>query len=93
MLDCQRELFDLDQEVTYLNCAYMSPLPKLSLEIGRAAMGREAKPWTLNVDNFFSHTARARELVAGLMEADLIDADLRGANTGMTLLETRGKTT
>jgi selenocysteine lyase/cysteine desulfurase len=73
MLDCKRELFDLDQEVTYLNCAFMGPLPKLSLEVGRAAMGREAKPWNLSVDNFFSHTARARELVAGLMEADKAD--------------------
>jgi selenocysteine lyase/cysteine desulfurase len=73
MLDCQRELFDLDAEVTYLNCAFMGPLPKLSLEVGRAAMGREAKPWNLGVDDFFSHTARARELVAGLIDSEAID--------------------
>ncbi len=73
MLDCQRDLFKMDPKVTYLNCAYMGPLPVKSLEAGRAAMGYEAQPWTLSVDDFFTHTDRARELVAGLIGADNID--------------------
>lgn len=73
MIPCQRHLFDLPDEVAYLNCAYMSPLLKRAVALGAAAIARKARPWTIAPDDFFadSETARARfaELLGTTAEA------------------------
>ena len=70
MIPSQRALFDLPREVAYLNCAYMSPLLTEAVEIGRAALARKARPWTIRPADFFSDTERARALFARLIGAD-----------------------
>ena len=45
MLPCQRHLFDIPDDVAYLNCAYMSPLTKSALETGTAGLACKAHPW------------------------------------------------
>ncbi len=69
-IPCQRALFDLPREVAWLNCAYMSPLLTEAVEIGRAAVARKARPWTLRPADFIAEPDRARALFARLMGAD-----------------------
>jgi hypothetical protein len=42
MIPCQRHLFDIPDDVAYLNCAYMSPLMKPALEAGTAWPGPQS---------------------------------------------------
>lgn len=70
MLTCQRSLFALPQGSHYLNCAYMSPLSKRVVEVGRRAVERKAVPFTILSGDFFSHTERLRSLFAQLVNAE-----------------------
>ena len=76
MIPCQRELFDLPEDVTYLNCAYTSPLLKTAQEAGRAAIQAKANPWTLTSGDFFSSAETARELFARLVDSNSDDVAL-----------------
>jgi selenocysteine lyase/cysteine desulfurase len=68
MLPCQRHLFDIPDDVAYLNCAYMSPLMKPALEAGTAGLGRKARPWLITPDQFFSGAEEFRGVAAQLAD-------------------------
>ena len=53
MLACQRDLFEIPEDVVYLNCAYMSPLLRSVREMGEKAVGRKSQPWNIHVNDFF----------------------------------------
>ncbi|MCP4624266.1 MAG: aminotransferase class V-fold PLP-dependent enzyme [bacterium] len=76
MIPCQRELFDLPENITYLNCAYTSPLLKAAQEAGRAAIQAKANPWTITAGDFFSSADTARELFARLVDCKSDDVAL-----------------
>jgi len=69
MIPCQRHLFDIPDDVTYLNCAYMSPLMKPVLDAGAAGLARKTHPWEITPDKFFTGSdefrATAAQLVGG----------------------------
>ncbi len=65
-----RHLFDLPDGVAYLNCAYMGPLPRASLEAGQVGLARKARPWTITGDDFFTPVAAFRQALAGLIGGD-----------------------
>ncbi len=67
MLPCQRHLFDIPDDVAYLNCAYMSPLMKPALEAGTAGLARKAHPWELTSDKFFTGSDEFRTTAAQLV--------------------------
>ena len=67
MLPCQRHLFDIPDDVAYLNCAYMSPLMKPVLEAGIAGLARKAHPWEITPDKFFSGAEEFRQTAAQLI--------------------------
>ena len=69
MIPSQRHLFDLPDEVAYLNCAYMSPLLERAVEAGREAIARKARPWTIKPDDFFTESECARALFAELLKS------------------------
>ncbi|MFY9560922.1 MAG: aminotransferase class V-fold PLP-dependent enzyme [Terriglobales bacterium] len=69
MLPCQRHLFDIPEDVTYLNCAYMSPLMRPVIEAGNAALARKAHPWELTPDTFFTGSEKFRATAARLLDA------------------------
>jgi len=69
MLACQRHLFDIPDDVAYLNCAYMSPLMKSALEAGRAGLARKAHPWEIIPDKFFTGSEEFRGTAAQLIDA------------------------
>ncbi|HSA81672.1 MAG TPA: aminotransferase class V-fold PLP-dependent enzyme [Geminicoccaceae bacterium] len=76
MIPCQRHLFDLPDDVAYLNCAYMSPLLKRAAAAGAAAIARKCRPWTISPDDFFADSERARALFATLLGAAADDIAL-----------------
>jgi selenocysteine lyase/cysteine desulfurase len=64
MLPCQRHLFDIPNDIAYLNCAYMSPLMKSAYDAGAAGLGRKAHPWELTAQEFFTGAEEFREVAA-----------------------------
>lgn len=73
MLPCQRHLFDIPDDVAYLNCAYMSPLMKPALEAGTAGLARKTHPWEITPDQFFSGAELFRSTAAQLVGCTLDD--------------------
>jgi selenocysteine lyase/cysteine desulfurase len=73
MIPCQRHLFDLPDEIAYLNCAYMSPLLNAATAAGERAVRRKAHPWTIRPVDFFTDSERARGLLAELIGASAED--------------------
>ena len=69
MIPSQRHLFDIPEDVAYLNCAYMSPLSKTVTEAGVNAARRKASPWIVKPDDFFTESEEARRLFSGLIDA------------------------
>jgi len=64
MLACQRHLFDIPDDVAYLNCAYMSPLMKPAIEAGIWGLKRKAHPWELTAPEFFTGAEEFRVIAA-----------------------------
>jgi selenocysteine lyase/cysteine desulfurase len=67
MIPNQRHLFDIPDDVAYLNCAYMSPLMKPALEAGTAGLARKAHPWEITPDKFFTGADEFRATAAQLV--------------------------
>jgi selenocysteine lyase/cysteine desulfurase len=65
----QRHLFDIPDDVAFLNCAYMSPLPKASIAAGARGLARKAQPWTIAPDDFFTGSEAVRARFAALINA------------------------
>jgi selenocysteine lyase/cysteine desulfurase len=76
MLASQRDLFEMPREICYLNAASYSPLPRRTLDAGRAAVGRKGQPWL--IDAAFANTQheRARAAAARMINADPADVAL-----------------
>lgn len=68
MIPCQRHLFDIPDDVAYLNCAYMSPLMKPALEAGTVGLARKAHPWELTPDKFFTGADEFRATAAQVLD-------------------------
>src|ERR1039457_2308944 len=64
MIPCQRHLFDIPDDVAYLNCAYMSPLMKPVIEAGTVALTRKAHPWEITPEKFFTGADEFRAIAA-----------------------------
>jgi len=75
-LPCQRHHFDIPDAVAYLNCAYMSPLPRRVTDVGRRAVDRKAHPWEISSADFFSEVAHARRLFATLLGGSATEDDI-----------------
>ncbi|HUC51299.1 MAG TPA: aminotransferase class V-fold PLP-dependent enzyme [Xanthobacteraceae bacterium] len=76
MLPSQRALFDLPDDVCYLNAASYTPLPLKTLEAGRAAVGRKGRPWLIDNDFAAGQYDRTRKAAARLINADAADIAL-----------------
>jgi selenocysteine lyase/cysteine desulfurase len=69
LLPGQRPLFDIPDDVAFLNCAYMSPLPNVSVAAGERGLARKAQPWMITPEDFFSASEAVRARFAGLINA------------------------
>jgi selenocysteine lyase/cysteine desulfurase len=65
-----RELFDIPPEVTYLNCASMSPQMRAVTAAGMEAMRAKASPWELKAADWFTGAERLRALAAAVLGTD-----------------------
>jgi selenocysteine lyase/cysteine desulfurase len=72
-LASQRHLFDIPDDVAFLNCAYISPLPKVSVIAGERGLRRKSRPWTIAPGDFFATSETVRRLFADLINADAND--------------------
>ena len=61
MLKCQKDLFSLDTQVTYLNCAYKAPLLKKAEKEAIKALEIERNPFKLKSNNFFEISDEIRK--------------------------------
>jgi selenocysteine lyase/cysteine desulfurase len=68
-LPVQRHLFDIPDDVAFLNCAYISPLPKASLAAGEDGLRRKGRPWNIAPADFFAASEAVRALFAWLINA------------------------
>ncbi len=68
----QSGLFEIPEEVVYLNCAYMSPQLRAVRTVGEKAVARKSRPWEISQRDFFESSETAWELFARLVggEAD-----------------------
>ncbi len=66
-LSCQREAFSIPPDLHYLNCAYMSPLPRVVEEAGVMGMARKKDPSRLSPQDFFDESQEVRRLFARLV--------------------------
>jgi selenocysteine lyase/cysteine desulfurase len=69
-LGSQRALFEIPDDVTYLNCASMSPQLRTVTAAGIDAVRAKASPWTLRSDDWFVHAEPLRALFGRVIGAD-----------------------
>lgn len=69
MLSCQKHLFSLDTEVTYLNCATMSPFLRSVEKIGIENLRRKSNPYTIKSNDFFTDRRILKEQFSQLIDA------------------------
>jgi selenocysteine lyase/cysteine desulfurase len=69
-LGSQRDLFEIPEDIVYLNCAYMSPQLRRAREVGERAVSRKSRPWELTNDDFFEEVEEVRALFARLVGGD-----------------------
>lgn len=65
-----RSALSIPDGVTWLNTAYLGPLPNSAVEAGWCALDRKAQPWLTVAEDFFLPTEQLRGLVAGLIATD-----------------------
>jgi selenocysteine lyase/cysteine desulfurase len=70
ILPSQRDLFDIPDEISYLNCAYMSPLLRSAREAGEKAIARKSAPWRITSHDFFEESELLRTLFAELISTE-----------------------
>jgi kynureninase len=66
-LRSQRDLFEIPEDIAYLNCAYMSPQLRPAREAGERAISRKSRPWEITPDLFFEDAEEIRALFARLV--------------------------
>lgn len=70
MIQDARPLFNLPANITYLNCAYMSPLLKVVEEAGIEGIRIKRDPSVLRPDDFFQPLDEIRMLFTDLLNLD-----------------------
>lgn len=76
LLPSQRALFDIPEEIAYLNSAYMGPMPKSAVAAGEAGMQAKLQPWKIAPVDFFTESEAVRGLFARLVNAAADDIAL-----------------
>ncbi len=86
LLPSQRHLFDIPDDVAYLNCAYQSPLMNSVVAAGEGAVRQKRYPWEITPPDFFTLPNRGRELFARIIGANADDiAIIPSVSYGMAI--------
>ena len=70
LIENVRDLFEIPEDITYLNCASMAPQLRCVTEAGLRAVRTKASPWTLSGPEWFSASEELRVLAARVMGTD-----------------------
>lgn len=81
MLESQRALFALPEGLSYLDCAYMSPIPKAAIEAGARGAAVKAAPWKMTIHSYYDEAEEARTLAAATIGAQPGDIAVIGATS------------
>jgi selenocysteine lyase/cysteine desulfurase len=65
----QRHLFDIPEDVSYLNCSYMSPLMTRVRDAVVQGLDRKRHPWEIKAHDFYEGSDRLRSAFAELIHA------------------------
>jgi len=66
----QKSLFSIPDDITYLNCANMSPLLKSVNEAGVSAINQRNAPWTIDIAQWFEPVEELKALFAKIINSD-----------------------
>ena len=69
MLDNQSHLFNLPDDITYLNCSFMSPMLKSVAQVGVSNIYTKEDPTSITSKDFFDNTKALRSEFAQLVNA------------------------
>jgi len=70
MIKCQHKKFNLPDSVSYLNCAYISPLLKSVEKIGHTAVSMKNMPYEISTEDFFAPVDELKKNFAKLIDVD-----------------------
>ena len=70
MLSCQKNKFSLPDNVSYLNCAYFSPLLNHIEKIGHNAISKKRMPYEISINDFFNPVEKLKKVFAILIEVN-----------------------
>ncbi|WP_169570044.1 aminotransferase class V-fold PLP-dependent enzyme [Sneathiella limimaris] len=86
MLENKRHLFDIPNDIVYLNCAYMSPLSRSVQDAGERAIQQKMHPWTTSSEDFFGNSEKAKSMFAKLINGNTPDiAIIPSASYGLAI--------
>jgi len=69
VIPSQKHLFNIPEDITYLNCAYLSPQLRSVTAAGLKSVSSKEAPWLLTPPDFFTLTEQTRSLFAELIDA------------------------
>ena len=69
MIPCQKHLFNIPEDITYLNCAYLSPQLRSVSQAGCTGIAAKEQPWQIFTEDFFTNTELSRRLFAEIIDA------------------------
>ena len=70
MIPSQKHLFDIPDEITYLNCAFISPQLQSVKKAGIRGVSGKSSPWELMPQDFFTQSEHCRSLFAKTLGTD-----------------------
>jgi selenocysteine lyase/cysteine desulfurase len=65
-----RDLFEIPEDVAYLNCAYMAPQLRAVTRAGIEGVARKESPWQIGAEDFFAPAENLRSLFASIIGGD-----------------------
>ena len=69
MISCQRQLFDIPDNVAFFNFSALAPILKSSRDAGLVSVAKKAQPWHVGRAERIDEPERLRTLFAGLIGA------------------------
>ena len=87
MIPCQKHLFNIPENITYLNCAYLSPQLRSVSEAGQIGVVTKEHPWQVTPEDFFFETEVTRGLFARIIDSETDDiAIIPAVSYGMSVV-------
>ncbi|MBR0645893.1 aminotransferase class V-fold PLP-dependent enzyme [Plastoroseomonas hellenica] len=74
-------LFDIPSGITYLDAAFMTPIPRPVREAGEAGVATKAAPWLASRATFYEDVERLRDAAAALIGASAEDIAITAATS------------